>query len=141
MEPRRLRLRHGGLIVAALGGCAGEGYDRTDLQVDVDAPLPAAAATVHLCVAGSGMADFGAGNGRVAFTGLPAEGAISVQVEALDAAGVVLGHATAELDADTPYVVASWSTATTPCLDRGERAPAGADTRLLGVRFAETSWS
>lgn len=52
-------------------GCAGETYDVADLQLDITGPLPAAAETMRVCVAGVGILDLGAGNGRAAFTGIP----------------------------------------------------------------------
>ena len=41
-------------------------YDPVDLQLDVDAPLPTAAETLHVCVTGAGELSAGAGNGRLA---------------------------------------------------------------------------
>ena len=142
MEPGRLRLRHGGLIVALLAGCGWEAYDRTDLQLDVDAPLPADAATLHVCVSDTGSVDFGAGNGRVAFTGIRAGAAFVATVDALDADGNVLGRATASFDPSTAYALVPWSdAAVAPCVDPGTRAPADSATWLLGVRFREDGWS
>lgn len=136
-------------VAFGLGGCASEAYDRADLQLDVDAPLPVASATLHLCAsasdgsAGFGELDLGAGNGRAAFTGLLAGAELQVTVQALDADGLVLGSARGLLGGDdVRYVLAPWSeTDTTLCRDRGQRAPADAETWLLGVRFAEPSWS
>lgn len=128
-------------MVTLLGGCAAEEYDRTDLQLDVDAPLPADAATLHVCVSGTGTLDLGAGNGRAAFTGILAGEPLSATVDALDADGVVLGSAQADFDVDTPYVRAPWTTGGDACTDPGRRAPADADTWLLGIRFAEAPWS
>ncbi len=142
MEPRRLRLRHGLLTALLLGGCAAEEYDRTDLQFDVDAPLPAAAETLHVCVSGTGTLDLGAGLGRAAFTGILAGTGVTVTVNVLDADGVVLGEATGALDEATPYLSAPWvEGAATPCTDPGRRAPDTAETWLLGVRFQEAAWS
>jgi len=129
-----------------------EAYDRTDLQLDVDAPLPAEAEFLHVCVAGvdgapgHGELDLGAGNGRAAFTGLAAEGGFQVTVQAEDAEGVVLGTAVGELgvlgQADLRYVLAPWTEGEAePCRDAGRRAPDDAETWLLGVRFAEAPWS
>ena len=125
-----------------LGGCASETYDRTDLQLDVDAPLPAEAATLHVCVSGTGTLDLGAGNGRAAFTGILAGSGVTVTVDVLDGEGLVLGEAMAALDAGTPYQLAPWSTeVVAPCTDPGRRAPDDAETWLLGVRFLEAPWS
>ena len=53
-----------------------------------------------------------------------------------------LGAASAALDAATPYAVAPWDPAVrTLCDDPGRRAPDDVETWLLGIRFAEASWS
>lgn len=93
-------------------------------------------------MSGTGTLDLGAGNGRAAFTGILAGSDVTVTVDALDAAGVLLGEATAELDGVTPYRLAPWSTEVlAPCTDPGRRAQADAETWLLGVRFLEAPWS
>jgi predicted RNA methylase len=107
----------------------------------VDAPLPSTAETLHVCVSGTGTLDLGAGNGRAAFTGILAGSSPVATVQALDADGAVLGEATAAFGADIAYVLAPWTDAVAPCDDPGGRAPADAATWLLGIRFAEPSWS
>lgn len=128
-------------VAAALlvAGCAREAYDVADLQLDVDAPLPDGAEKLHVCVDGAGELERGAGNGRVAFTGLPEGVPAVVRLEVYDVDGVMLAAAgPVTLDADAPY-------ATTPLLDPGDRcvdagddrAPEDAPSWLLAVRFHE----
>lgn len=120
-------------------GCARETYDVADLQVDITAPLPGAAATLRVCVTGAGVLDIGAGNGRAAFTGLPAGVPAEVRVTAWDADDAVLGGAgPVWVDAEAPWAEAAWRDGPEPaCDDDGERVAAGEADWLLAVRFAE----
>lgn len=119
-------------------GCAREAYDVADLQLDVDAPLPDAAETLHVCVEGAGELTQGAGNGRAAFTGLPEGVPAVVRLDVKDADDVVLASAgPVTLDAATPYATTPLLDPAEPCADGGERAPEGDPTWLLAVRFRE----
>ncbi|MFZ5476592.1 MAG: hypothetical protein ACOZNI_07435 [Myxococcota bacterium] len=118
--------------------CARTGYDVVDLQLDVADPLPAAAEQVHVCVAGAGELTEGAGNGRIAFTGLFAGEPAEVRLEVLDAAGDVLAVAgPVTLNAAKTYATAGLADEGEPCADAGERAPDDAETWVLGLRFLE----
>lgn len=127
------------LAVLALAGCATEAYDAADLQVDVAAPLPAAAETLRLCVRGAGLLETGAGNGRAAFTGLPAGEPTELSLTVLDEAGGVLGGAgPVTVDTGSPYTSTPWRAgAEDPCDAEGDRVAAGEPDWLLAVRFAE----
>lgn len=125
-------------LAALLAGCARVEYDVADLQLDVEAPLPAGAETLHVCVGGAGELSVGAGNGRAAFTGLPAGDPAVVTLDVLDDAGALLGSAgPVTLDAATPWRTTPLVDADAPCADTGAPAPEGVDTWLLATRFAE----
>lgn len=122
--------------------CAPVAYRRTDLQLEVAAPLPAEAATLHLCVSATGNWDVGAGNGRAVFTGIRADQPVTVTVDVLDERGDVIGRATADFDTSTTRVLAPFEEAKLArCSESGSRAPASAATWVLGIRFAEASWA
>lgn len=131
------------LLSGTMFGCGRVDYDVADLQLDIAAPLPADAETLHVCVVGAGELSRGAGDGRLAFTGLPAGDPATVIVEASDDAGTLLGRTGATvLDADAPWVTTEWVTTGwlppgEPCVDAGAPAPAGSDTWLLALRFEE----
>lgn len=122
-----------------LAGCARETYDVADLQVDVTAPLPADAETLRLCVTGVGTMETGAGNGRAAFTGIPADVPVELSLTVLDAAGGVLGGAgPVTVDAAAPYATTPFRDGAEPaCAAEGERVAEGEPDQLLAVRFAE----
>jgi hypothetical protein len=127
----------------ALVGCAEPDYRAADLQLDIAAPLPAKAATLHLCVVGRGMYDAGAGNGRAAFVGLPVGEPVAVTVDALDLDGTPLGRAEAALGDATRYTTAPWGAApAAPCEDDGRGVTDDEASWLLAVRFDEegTPW-
>lgn len=133
------------MIVAtlALAGCARTPYDVADLQLDVEAPLPGGAESLRVCVVDAGELVVGAGNGRAAFTGLPAGEPAVVTLDVLDDTGALLGQAgPVTLDAATPWRTVPLAEGALvveaePCADRGSPAPEGADTWLLALRFAE----
>lgn len=124
--------------------CATTGYDPVALVMVVDAPLPLEAATMHVCVGGFGENSFGAGNGRVAFTGIAAGTDVFATVEVLGADGEILGAASRTVGpgaTDDADVLAPFLPAEAGCVDTGERAPAGTETAVLGIRFQEPAWS
>lgn len=124
--------------------CAATGYDPVALVMLVDAPLPAEAATVHVCVEGFGEMSFGAGNGRVAFTGIPTGIEVTATVDVLDIDSEVLGAATRTVVPGASTVadlLAPFLPADAPCADPGDRATADEAGGVLGIRFAEPSWS
>jgi hypothetical protein len=121
-----------------LSGCAVETYDVADLQLDVAAPLPIGAETLHVCVTGVGMLDRGAGNGRMAFPGLPVGDPAEVTVDVLDADGALLATAgPAVLDGDAPWATTPLGDPQDACHTTGELAPDEATSWLLVLRFAE----
>ena len=119
-------------------GCAGPSYDRADLQLDVAASLPADAERLRVCVVGSGVVTQGAGNGRAAITGLPADEPADVTVVVLDDADRVLASAgPTRLDGEAPWATTPLDTPGADCDDPGSPAAAGNATWLLAVRFDE----
>ena len=86
MAPPRVA---GAALALLLTGCARETYDVADLQIDVGAPLPAAAETLRLCVSDHGTLERGAGNGRMAFPGIRAGEAVDVTIDVYDDAGAL----------------------------------------------------
>jgi hypothetical protein len=125
-------------VVLAFAGCGRVDYDVADLQLDVAAPLPDAAETLHVCVTGAGELSQGAGNGRAAFTGLPAGEPAEVRLEVYDEDGAMLAAAgPVTLDADTPWCTTPLEDPGEACADDGHPAPEGSDTWLLALRFQE----
>lgn len=109
-----------------------------DLQIDVAAPLPADAENLRMCVSDHGDLTIGAGNGRMAFTGIRAETEIVVTLDVLDAYGtLVASMAPASLGPDIRYTTAELLDPEVPCTATGDIAEAGAETWLLGLRFEE----
>jgi hypothetical protein len=129
----------GALLAAALGaGCGSFAYTTADLQLDVSDEVPADAETLRVCVSGRGVHSQGVGNGRAAVTGLPAEGAVTVRLELLDADGLRIAEAgPVSLDDDAPWASVPLLPPAEGCDDPGAPAPADGPTRLLGVRFEE----
>lgn len=112
-----------------------------DLQVDVEAALPEGAEEARICVEGVGFREEGAGNGRLAMTGLPAEQPAVVTVAILDAEGGLLGASKAvTLDGNTPYQTTDFGDATEICAPTGSLAPEGSASWLLAIRFTESGW-
>ena len=125
-------------MLVLLLGCARETYNPADLQIDVTAPLPADAENLRMCVSEHGDLTIGAGNGRMAFTGIRADTDVVVTLDVTDADGVLLASlAPTELGPDTRYTTAALLEPQAPCEADGEIAEAGADTWLLALRFEE----
>lgn len=129
-------------VLILLLGCAAESYDYADLQVDVQAAVPDEAEQARMCVEGVGMREEGAGNGRLAFPGLPLDLQAVLTVDMLDEAGALLGRsAPLVLTAELPYQQISFAAATgEPCVASGSLALAGSEGLLLAVRFLDTGW-
>lgn len=118
--------------------CARETYDVADLQVDVTAPLPAAAENLRMCVSEHGDLRVGAGNGRMAFTGIRADTQVVVTLDVLDEDGALIASmAPASLGPDVRYTTTALLDPAEPCTAEGDIAEAGADTWLLALRFEE----
>ncbi|MDP2314075.1 MAG: hypothetical protein Q8P41_14330 [Pseudomonadota bacterium] len=128
-------------LVSALcvaSGCGRESYDVADLQLDVDAPLPADAEVIRVCVSDHGTLERGAGNGRVPFPGLRAGEPVEVSLDVYDADGALIASAgPAPLDADTPYTTTPLLEPGARCVANGAIAAEGTDTWLLALRFLE----
>jgi hypothetical protein len=124
--------------VILLLGCASEAYDVADLQIDVDAPLPADAETLRICVAEHGALERGAGNGRMAFPGLRVGETVTVSGEVHDAdAAVIASFGPVDVDADAPWTTTPLLPAASPCRAEGALAGADEESWLLAIRFDE----
>ena len=134
-------LRVDGVLIF-LVACAAESYDYADLQVDVQAAVPDDAEQARLCVEGVGFREEGAGNGRLAFPGLPRDVNALLTVELLDEAGAVVGRSLpVTLRSEAPYQQTGYQVADgLPCEATGTLAPAGEDGLLLVVRFVDAGW-
>jgi len=139
--------------------CGRETYRNADLQLDILAPLPAAADQVRGCIGAVGARTVGAGGPLYAIPGLPAQQAAAVTVDVLvprddatDSAewGVITIARSAQvtLDADTPFretelevFAASAEQAQLcddcpePCTTSGSFGDEEEETWLLAVRF------
>ncbi len=139
MGTNQLHLRILGVAAfAPLPGCARETYDAGDWQVDVSAPIPAGSEYLRVCVEGAPVTELGAGNGRAAVPALlPVATSVRVEVEDESGEQLLVSAWTAVSD-DGPYVVAE---ALQPdgvrCVDDGDFAEDGDDSRLLVLRFSE----
>lgn len=120
-------------------GCAPVEYDVADLQLELEGSIPVGAERMRVCVEAQLVHEEGAGNGRIAVTGLWTDRPALLRVEVEDADGVELAQAgPVELDLDQPW-------RSTPQLDPDGEAcsteedplPAGTDSWLLAVRFTE----
>ncbi len=132
-----LKVLAGAVLASA---CARETYDVADLQIDVEAPLPTDAETLHICVSGVGELEQGAGNGRAAFPGLRAGEAVDVSVDVFDEGGTLLASAgPIRLDDATPYVATPLLDPAVPCVANGGVAAEGTDSWLLALRFLEAT--
>lgn len=134
-------LRVDGLLIFLLA-CAAESYNYADLQVDVQAGIPDDAEQARLCVAGVGFREEGAGNGRLAFPGLPPDVNALLTVELLDEAGAVVGRSLpVTLRPEVPYQQTGFEPADgVPCEATGNLAPASEEGLLLVVRFVHSGW-
>lgn len=125
-------------VALLLTACMTVEHTAADLQLDVAAPLPAAAAVVRVCVEGQGVHEEGAGNGRIAVPALRADEPATLVVQVDDAEGTVLETAAVDLDSDRPYAeVGSFVEPFAPCTTEGAWARDDAESWLLAVRFAE----
>jgi hypothetical protein len=129
-------------VLILLLACAAESYDDADLQVDIQAAVPDDAEQSRLCVEGVGLREEGAGNGRLAFPGLPQDLQAALTVDMLDQDGGVLGRSEPlVLSAAIPYQRVGFSPASgAPCEAAGDVAAARTDGLLLVVRFIESGW-
>lgn len=139
MDPPGLRV---GSLLTFLAGCATEDYDVADLQVDVRAAVDKNAETARICVEGVGFREEGAGNGRLAFPGLPSDVKSSLVVDILDSDGLLLGRTVpVEVGLHQPYQLTTYGALEgEPCAPEGELAGAEAESLLLVVRFVQSGW-
>ena len=130
-----------GLLIFLLA-CAAESYDYADLQVDVQGAVPDDAEQARLCVEGVGLREEGAGNGRLAFPGLPQSVDALLTVDLLDEAGALVGRSVpVKIGVGTPYQQTGYTVVTgAPCEATGELAPEGSEGLLLVVRFVDSGW-
>lgn len=132
-----------GLLI--LAGCAVEDVRNADLQLDiVEAELGEHPdeTIVRVCVTGVGNHEEALGAGAVAFTGLPADTALEVWVDALagaDSDESVGSAGPLTLSPDAPWSQVEWTPcAVAPCAAcqaTGDLVRAGQDDALLAVRF------
>jgi hypothetical protein len=129
-------------VILLLLACGRVSYDVADLQLDVEAALPEQAELATMCVKDVGTRQEGAGNGRLAMTGLPAGQSATVTVTILDVDGTVLGSSVPQtLDADHPYETTTFDpAATTACDATGTLATDSEDSWLLAIRFTGSGW-
>lgn len=147
-------------LALLLTHCAREEYRNADLQLDIDAPLPAVADRVRICSEGVRSRTMGAGGERYALPGLPMDQPAEVVVDVLaeiDDAGqddtggdalisvartvrVTLGasepylHTTLETFATTDEEIETCEACLEPCRT-STAAPTEEDSWLLTVRF------
>ena len=133
-------------LLLALTACQVEEWRNADLQLDVlDAQLDTTT-LMRVCVDGVGVRDGAVGANRLAYPGLPADGPLTVTVDALDAGdtgqdAIRLGRAgPVTFDGDV-LLQATWTPCDTdcePCRQAGVAVDESA-TRLLGVRMVDPS--
>lgn len=143
-------MRVGLLLLPALAACEVEDWRNADLQLDVTGADLVSTDLVKICVEGVGSRQVALGAGRAAYPGLPAEGALTVTVDALSAAedtgsGDTGDSGTVRLGRAGPVEFDGLSlleTAWEPCQDgacepcREAAVPVDeTETRLLAVRF------
>jgi hypothetical protein len=124
-------------VLAALLACQPFDYAYADLGVLVSGRLPADAERVRICVAGVGVHEEGAGNGRIAVPGLPS-GAADVRIEVVDIDDVELQQADAWLEPDAPWTRAAAEAADgEACEADGAFATDEQESFLLAISWAE----
>lgn len=132
------------LAPLALTACEVEEWRNADLQLDVLGAELDTTTLMRVCVDDVGSRDVALGAGRVAYPGLPPEGALTVTVDAIEAGdtgedAVLLGRAgPITFDGDT-LLEATWTACDTDCEPCRQAAVVVDDTatRLLGVRLVE----
>lgn len=119
--------------------CAQVEYDPADLQLDLDAAIPEGAEIMRVCVEDQRVHEEGAGNGRIAVTGIRTDRPAVIRVEIDDADGEELGQAgPVTFDEATPYQAATWEPPDgQPCSTAEDPAPDDVETWLLGVHFSD----
>lgn len=130
------------LLLAALAGCGLEDWRNADLQLEIEGASLDTRTLTRVCVSGLGARTGALKDGRLAYPGLPAEGAVELTVDALQAEdtggdAVRIGRAgPVVFEAQTRLTVA-WSPCEGDCPPcRESAAPAEEEpTRLLAVRF------
>jgi len=126
------------LSASVLSACAVEDWRSADLQLDVTGAELSDTQRMRVCVAEAGTHVAALQSGRLAFAGLPVDGALTVTVEAVTDDLTPTGRVgPISLDDATPWVEASWSDCDDcePCTATGSLVAEGDPSRLLGVRF------
>jgi len=128
-------------MILFLWACARETYDPADLQLDVQAAVPDNAETARICVVGVGQREIGAGNGRLAFPGIPPSPFV-VQIDLLDSDGLRIGSTLpVEFTQAGDYLLTEYQEAEGEiCTESDHFAEPGAESWLLGVRFLIAPW-
>lgn len=127
--------------MVATAGCTVETWRTADLQLDVDATLPANTEWIHICIDGVGEHLEGAANGRIAVPALPFADAHIITVEAWsdaeDPAVAWLGSTgPVTMTLDAAYTLAPFDGGSgAPCESTGSFAAKGDASWLLAVRF------
>ena len=136
MIPARLLLS-----ASALLGCPQPlTYRPADVQVDLPAALPEAAATVRICVAGAGVQNSGAKlSGRYAMPALPAGRPLDVTIDVLDEDEALLlqgwaNSAEGRVEGETVDCLEEYCAI---CQAEGQLASAGEEAWVLAVRFLD----
>ena len=126
-----------------LPACEVEEWRNADLQLEVTGAAIDSETIIRVCVDGVGTRDHALGAGRVAYPGLPAEGPLTVTVDALVEAedtgqdAVLLGRAGPVVFDGSAHLEAAWVTCQddcTPCRQASTEVDQE-QNRLLGVRF------
>lgn len=146
-----MRPRAGLLAGLLLVGCEVEEWRNADLQLEVVGAALDTQDIVRICIDDVGSRDVALGAGRVAYPGVPPEGAVTVTVDVLapDSSGDTGGGDSGSSDAvrlgragpvsfeTVAHAEVAWVACTddcTPCRQADVEVGEG-DTRLLAVRF------
>jgi hypothetical protein len=130
------------LLIGLLAGCATEEWRSADLQLDISGTDWDTEERARLCVEGVGILEEALAAGRIGFTGVPDDIAVTLTVDILtdaddsDGAGVRRGRAGPVSFAEGDWQAAEWEACEgdcPACTTSGERASFGG--RLLAVRF------
>ena len=137
---RRLRRR---LVLLAWGlaGCGPGDRRAADLQLDVVGSKLLDTDRVRICIADALIDETSIGDGRIALAGLPAEGPIEVQIDALLNEESVGQIEPISLDEDEPWKTAAWKTCSPPCspcnIENPSPQASTESSRLLAIHFID----
>jgi hypothetical protein len=130
------------LAALLLSACGLEEWRNADVQLEIQGASLDTQASVRVCVAEAGTRNKALKAGRVAFPGLPDEGALTVTVDAFESEdtgfdAVRIGRAGPVLFEENGLQTTDWQDCQEDCEPcRQEASPADPDqSRLLAVRF------